>query len=91
MIVRKRFFYCDPPYPHDSRKDVKAYAFEMTDDDHRQLAKVLHSTRGKVAISSYQSPLMSELYGDWICIEGPSRKINSVKKIEVNYYGSIMI
>jgi len=25
-------FYCDPPYPHASRGDSKAYAYEMTDD-----------------------------------------------------------
>src|SRR5205814_9545262 len=24
-------FYCDPPYPHESRGDNKAYRFEMTD------------------------------------------------------------
>lgn len=28
-------FYCDPPYPHDSRGDSKAYAYEMTDEEHR--------------------------------------------------------
>lgn len=28
-------FYCDPPYPHDSRGDNQAYAYEMTDEEHR--------------------------------------------------------
>ena len=28
-------FYCDPPYPHDSRGDNNAYAHEMTDEQHR--------------------------------------------------------
>ena len=27
-------FYCDPPYPHDSRGDTKSYGYEMSDDDH---------------------------------------------------------
>ena len=27
-------FYCDPPYPHDSRGDSKAYQYEMTDAEH---------------------------------------------------------
>lgn len=76
-------FYCDPPYPHDSRGDSNAYAFEMTDDDHRELANVLHQVRGKVALSSYESPLMSELYEDWNCIEAPSRKVHSVKQERV--------
>lgn len=73
-------FYCDPPYPHDSRSDNNAYAFEMNDDAHRELAEVLHNVRGKVALSSYESPLMSELYKDWQCVEAPSRKIHSVKQ-----------
>lgn len=76
-------FYCDPPYPHDSRGDTNAYGYEMTDDDHRRLAAVLHNVKGKVAISSYASNLMSELYKDWNCIEAPSRKVHSVKQDRV--------
>ncbi len=72
-------FYCDPPYPHDSRTDLKAYAYEMTDDQHRQLAGVLHNVKGKVALSGYHSPLMKELYGDWQCIEAPEKLVHSVK------------
>lgn len=72
-------FYCDPPYPHDSRSDHKAYAYEMTDDQHRTLAEVLHTVKGKVAISGYFSPLMRALYGDWRYIEGPERLVHSVK------------
>ncbi|GIK30199.1 MAG: DNA adenine methylase [Chloroflexi bacterium] len=73
-------FYCDPPYPHDSRGDKHAYAYEMSDRDHRRLAEVLHCVNGKVAISSYKSRLMSKLYSDWMCIEAPSRKVHSVKQ-----------
>lgn len=73
-------FYCDPPYPHESRGDIKAYAYEMTDADHRQLATMLHRVKGKVAVSSYRSSLMDELYQDWICIEGPPKTIHSVKQ-----------
>lgn len=46
-------FYCDPPYPHDSRSDTNAYGFEMTENEHLKLAEVLHNVKGKVAISSY--------------------------------------
>lgn len=76
-------FYCDPPYPHDSRGDKNAYAYEMSDKDHRQLAAHLHDVKGKVAISSYASDLMSELYGDWTCIEAPAKQIHSVKQKRV--------
>ncbi len=34
-------FYCDPPYPHSARGDKNAYAYEMTDRQHRELAAVL--------------------------------------------------
>lgn len=72
-------FYCDPPYPHDSRGDINAYGYEMTDDEHRELAEVLHKVNGRVALSSYRSKLMDELYGDWRCIEAPAKVVHSVK------------
>lgn len=72
-------FYCDPPYPHDSRKDSNAYAYEMTDNQHRQLAEVLHKIKGKVALSSNHSELMKELYGGWQYIEAPIKNCHSVK------------
>ena len=73
-------FYCDPPYPHDSRGDNNAYAHEMTDKQHRELALILHSVKGKVALSSYNSKLMDELYHDWRCIKGPEKIVHSVKE-----------
>lgn len=73
-------FYCDPPYPHESRGDAKAYRFEMTEDEHRDLATVLRSVRGKVAVSGYRCPLMDELYAGWRCVEAPAKNCHSVKK-----------
>lgn len=67
-------FYCDPPYVHDSRADSKAYGYEMTDDQHRQLAALLHRVAGKVALSGYPCALMDELYGDWRRLESPTKK-----------------
>ncbi len=73
-------FYCDPPYPHDSRGDSNAYRYEMTDDEHRKLAETLHRVKGKVALSSYQCNLMDELYYDWQAVEGPTKLVHSVKQ-----------
>jgi DNA adenine methylase len=73
-------FYCDPPYPHDSRGDNNAYRYEMTDDEHRELAEILHSVKGKVALSSYHCDLMDELYKDWQAVEGPTKLVHSVKQ-----------
>jgi len=72
-------FYCDPPYPHQSRGDANAYANEMTDNQHRELAEVLHKVKGKVALSSYKCSLMDELYGDWDFVEAKEKIIHSVK------------
>ncbi|MDD5141637.1 MAG: DNA adenine methylase [Verrucomicrobiales bacterium] len=55
-------FYCDPPYLHSTRGDAKAYEFEMTDPQHRELADVLNSVQGMVALSNYQAPLLEKLY-----------------------------
>ncbi len=73
-------FYCDPPYVHSSRGDSKAYAYEMTDKDHRELAHMLHNVKGKVAISGYEGTLMSELYHDWQAITEPSKNCHSIKQ-----------
>ena len=73
-------FYCDPPYPHESRGDAKAYQYEMDDADHTELARVLHQVVGKVAVSGYRCDLMDTLYGDWRCVEAAAKKCHSVKK-----------
>ncbi|MCI0456877.1 MAG: DNA adenine methylase [Gemmataceae bacterium] len=74
-------FYCDPPYIHDTRGDTSAYGYEMTDEEHRQLAKVLNAVQGKVAISNYQCALMDELYPAprWRKSTSPQRTIHSTK------------
>jgi len=76
---KETLFYCDPPYPHESRGDSKAYRYEMTNDEHRELARVLHSVKGKVALSGYRCDLLDELYGDWNVYEANSKKVHSVK------------
>lgn len=63
-------FYLDPPYVHETRSTMMhgnhGYAFEMTDDDHRELADVLHHIRGMAVISGYECELYDqELYPIW--------------------------
>ncbi len=62
-------FYVDPPYPHSTRRDVRGYSHEMTDDDHRELAAKLHEAKGNVFLSGYSCPLYDELFGDWKRLE----------------------
>lgn len=74
-------FYCDPPYPHASRGDSKAYGFEMTDTQHRALSKTLSSIRGKAAISGYRCDLMDTCYSAWRRFDAPAKTCHSIKKI----------
>ncbi len=78
---RDTLFYCDPPYVHGTRGDTKSYGYELTDDGHRQLAKVLNSIKGLVAISNYQCNLMDELYPvpKWKKLLSPLKTIHSTK------------
>jgi DNA adenine methylase len=87
---KQTLFYCDPPYPHSSRNDNKAYGTEMTDSEHRQLASALHRARGNVAVSGYRCDLMDTLYKDFKRHDAPAKVCHSVKKVRrealwVNY------
>lgn len=65
-------FYVDPPYVHSTRNMQRgnaAYAVEMNDEDHRQLATVLKNASGMVVLSGYQCDLYDELYGEWMRID----------------------
>jgi len=73
-------FYCDPPYPHDTRGDSNAYAYEMTDEQHEALAELLGSVKGKVALSTYQNGSTERLYRGWNRIDAPEKTIHSVKQ-----------
>jgi DNA adenine methylase len=75
------FFYCDPPYLHETRGDAKAYGFEMHEKDHRQLARALKACRGKVALSGYRHALMDELFGSWRRFDATEKTCHSIKKL----------
>ena len=77
----KTLFYCDPPYVHSTRKDSKAYQFEMTEAEHTELADVLVNCEGMVAVSGYQCELMSDLYRGWRRHDAPPKSIHSSKGI----------
>jgi len=80
---KETLFYCDPPYIHSTRGDNKAYSFEMTDNEHIELANVLNNINGKVAISNYECKLMDELYTapKWKKQLGPEKIIHSTKEM----------
>lgn len=55
-------FYCDPPYVHETRGDSRAYGYEMTNQQHTELSRILNAARGTVAVSNYDCELMDRLY-----------------------------
>lgn len=77
-------FYVDPPYPASTRTDKNRYAFEMTDDDHRQLADRLHQLTGNVILSGYQCDLYKELFeqNGWCRIDKPTLANGGVTRVE---------
>lgn len=66
-------FFLDPPYVHSTRSSLAGrsskthgYRHELTDEQHRELAGVLHAVDGMVVLSGYPCDLYDQaLYADW--------------------------
>lgn len=58
--------YVDPPYVFATRSDLsKDYAFELDDDDHRDLIAFLRTLKGAVVLSGYASAIYDDGLRDW--------------------------
>lgn len=80
--------YVDPPYVWDTRSveanTTKAYKYEMTDEQHRQLADTLRELTGMVVVSGYACPLYdNELYAGWYRVERPALADGARPRTEV--------
>lgn len=65
-------FYADPPYPHCTRNMKRgnaAYAHELTDNMHVQLADQLRQIKGMAVVSGYRCGLYDELFSGWVRLE----------------------
>lgn len=80
-----RLIYADPPYPAETRTEALGnYRHEMTDEDHRSLARALRATEGAVIISGYACDLYDlELYPDWTRREHEARSERASARTEV--------
>jgi DNA adenine methylase len=56
----RTLFYCDPPYI--GTEQVYRNGAEFGEQDHRDLAALLNSVQGRVAVSYYPHPLLDKLY-----------------------------
>ncbi len=56
------FFYLDPPYLPDTRREQKVYKFEMSRKDHEELVEwLLTKSKTKIMLSGYDNDLYFEL------------------------------
>ena len=61
-------FYIDPPYISSvrSKNAKRMYGnYEMTDNDHKDLAKALNGIEGRAVVSGYKSTLYENIFNDW--------------------------
>jgi DNA adenine methylase len=77
-------FYVDPPYLPETRTAHGAqYRYEMTPEQHVELAELLHSVRGMVLLSGYEHPLYRDLYAGWRVDMCASRSEKATPRTEV--------
>lgn len=60
--------YIDPPYVLGTRwqrEKTKSYNYEMTDEEHINLCKVIRNLNGYVIISGYDNEIYNDLLNDW--------------------------
>jgi len=67
--LNQTFIYCDPPFPPSTRKGAtrNRYKYELTDEDHARLCKVLHKDYRDcmVMIRSYENPIYDKHLKGW--------------------------
>lgn len=91
----RTLFYLDSPYHPDTRVSKKAYACEMTTEQHDQLFALVVTLKGKVILSGYHCPLYDQLHQKhgWRLIEfdianhasGGATKRRMVECLWMNY------
>lgn len=83
----RTLFYVDPPYPLLTRSESRSkhgYRWEMTDEQHRELAQILTAVAGMVVLSGYPSDLYDqELYAGWQRHECSAWADRGAQRIEV--------
>lgn len=55
--TKDTFFYLDPPYLPETRKEKQSYEYEMSVKDHEELIDILLNVKGKVMLSGYPNEL----------------------------------
>ena len=69
-VIRKQdgprtLFYLDPPYLHSTRANTDAYAYEMSEADHREMLATIKGCCGRVMLSGYSNRLYDSELSGW--------------------------
>ena len=80
--------YADPPYVHSTRTSAAhghhGYNFELTDEQHADLAVTIRGLKGAVVLSGYACDLYDkELYKDWFRVERAAHADGALDRVEV--------
>jgi DNA adenine methylase len=81
-------FYCDPPYPKDTRNRNwanRAYAHEFAPHDHVHLANALKAIKGMALVSTYPNDHYAELFADWTSVTTSCQTMNKTIATEQLY------
>jgi DNA adenine methylase len=70
--------YCDPPYVASVRKSGK-YRYEMDEDQHRELGKILNGLKSHVMVSGYHSVLYDEVFCGWKRVERLAQTAKNIR------------
>jgi DNA adenine methylase len=59
------FMYLDPPYPDESRRELRAYKYEMDVSQHEKLLDFIKRGKSKFLVSSYSSEMYDTALSGW--------------------------
>ena len=79
--------YVDPPYVRSMRSQKRrtsdCYRFEMSDEQHAEMVRVLHELKGMIVLSGYSSEMYEAEFSGWHRYERPSLADGARPRVEV--------
>lgn len=74
--------YVDPPYMAATRDRGSDYRYELSDEDHLQLAEFLYSLEGAIVLSGYDCEEYRDLYPNWQMMAKPAYADGARARVE---------
>lgn len=87
-VIRKVFFYFDPPYLKETRKSQKdLYKFEWEESNHTRFLTMATTVKSDVMISHYPCALYDSFLKGWKThdFESQTRNGKAIERIYMNY------